>query len=120
MMAEFGYLHLVKQGLKFKQKTEMEKIKEELRKMLESGRIPVFEIEVIMDGEKGWILFDISICEDTVRAEHVALNEAEEESDKIAFKSVDIDPDFSLDWHLQQLLEECQTAIMNSDFVEMV
>jgi hypothetical protein len=105
------------QGLKFK---EMKKIKKEFRKMIESGRIPVFEIEVVRDGEKDWILFDISIWEDTLRAEHVVLTEAEEKSDKIAFKSVDIDPDFSLDWHLQQLLQECQTAIMDSDFVEMV
>ena len=98
----------------------MEKIKEEFRKMIESGRTPVFEIEVIRDGEQDWILFDISIWENTLRAEHVALTEFEEKSDKIAFKSVDIDPDFSLDWHLQQLLEECQAAIMDSDFVEMV
>ena len=98
----------------------MEKIKEEFREMIESGRIPVFEIEVIIDGKQDWILFDISIWENTLRAEYESLTEAEEKSDKIAFKSVDIDPDFSLDWHLQQLLEECQTAIMNSDFVEMV
>jgi len=88
--------------------------------MIKSGRIPVFEIEVIRDGEMDWIMFDISIWDNTLRAEHVALTEAEEKSDKIAFKSVGIDPDFSLDWHLQQLLEECQTAIMDSDFVEMV
>ena len=98
----------------------MENIKEEFRKMIESGRIPVFEIEVIIDGELDWILFDISIWENTLRAEHEALTEAEEKGDKIAFKSVDIDPDFSLDSHLQQLLEECQAAIMDSDFVEMV
>ena len=98
----------------------MEKIKEEFLKMIESGRIPVFEIEVIRDGEQDWILFDISIWENTLRAEHVALTEAEEKSDKVAFKSVDIDPDFGLQWHLEGLMEECQAALMESEFVEVV
>ncbi len=98
----------------------MEKIKEEFLKMIKSGRIPVFEIEVTRDGEMDWIMFDISIWDNTLRAEHVALTEAEEKSDKIAFKSVDIDPDFSLDWHLEGLLEKCQTAIIESEFVELI
>jgi len=98
----------------------MEKIEAEFQEMIESGRIPVFEIEVKRNGEQDWVLFDISIWENTLRAEHGALTEAEEKSDKIAFKSVDIDPDFSLDWHLQELLEECQAALMESEFVEVV
>ena len=98
----------------------MEKIKEEFQIMIESGRIPVFEIEVTRNGEQDWILFNISLWNGQLRAEHEALTEAEEKSDKIAFKSVDIDPDFSLDWHLQQLMEECQTALMESEFVEVI
>ena len=98
----------------------MEKIKAEFQTMIESGKIPVFEIEVKRDGEQDWILFHIEIWENTLRAEHEALTEAEEKSDKIAFKSVDIDPDFSLDWHLEGLMEECQIALMKSEFVEVI
>lgn len=98
----------------------MEKIKEEFRKMLESGKIPVFEIEVKRNSKQDYILFHISIRKNTLRAEHEALTEAEEKSNKIAFKSVDIDPDFGLNWHLEGLFEECTNAILESEFVELV
>jgi len=98
----------------------MEKIKAEFQEMIRSGRIPLFEIEVKRNGEQDWILFHIEIWENTLRANHEALTEAEEKSDKIAFKSVDIDPDFSLQWHLEGLIEECQAALMESEFVEVV
>lgn len=98
----------------------MEKIKEEFQEMIRSGRIPIFEIEVTRNGEQDWVLFHIEIWENTLRAEHEALTEAEKKSNKIAFKSVDIDPDFNLQWHLEGLMEECQTALMESEFVELV
>lgn len=98
----------------------MEKIKKEFQEMIESGIIPMFEIEVTRNGEKDWILFHIEIWENTLRAKHKALTEAEEKSDKIAFKSVDIDPDFDLQWHLEGLMEECQNALMESDFVAVI
>ena len=98
----------------------MERIKAEFQEMRESGTIPIFEIEVTRNGEQEWIIFDISISDDKIIAHHEALTEAEEKSDKIAFKSVDIDPDFSLDWHLEGLMEECQNALMESEFVEVI
>lgn len=98
----------------------MEKIKKEFQEMIDSGRIPLFEIEVTRNGEQDWILFDISISDDKIIAHHEALTEAEEKSDEIAFKSVDIDPDFSLQWHLEGLMEECQNALMESEFVEVI
>lgn len=98
----------------------MEKIKQEFQEMIESGIMPMFEIEVTRNGEQDWIIFNISIWENTLRAEHEPLTEAEEKSDKIAFKSVDIDPNFSLQWHLEGLMEECQNAILESEFVELV
>lgn len=97
----------------------MEKIKEEFQRMVESVRIPVFEIEVTRNGEQDWVLFNISLWNGQLRAEHEALTEAEEKSEKIAFKSVDIDPDFNLQWHLEGLMEECQNALMESEFVEV-
>lgn len=98
----------------------MEKIKEEFRKMLESGKIPVFEIEVKRNSKQDYILFHISIRKNTLRAEHEALTGVEEKSNKIAFKSVDIDPNFGLNWHLEGLFEECTNAILESEFVELV
>jgi hypothetical protein len=98
----------------------MEKLKKEFKKLIESGTIPVFEIEVIRDGEKDWVIFDISISDNKVIAHHEALTEAEKKSDKIAFKSVEIDADFGLNYHLNELLEECQTALMESEFVDII
>lgn len=98
----------------------MERIKSGFQEMIKSGTIPVFEIEVTRNGKQDWIVFDISISDDKIIAHHEALTEAEEMSDKIAFKSVDIDPDFSLQWHLEELMEECQNALMESEFVEVV
>lgn len=98
----------------------MEKIKAEFQEMRESGIIPIFEIEVIRNRKKDWIIFDISISDDKIIAHHEPLTEAEEKSEKIAFKSVDIDPGFSLQWHLEGLMEECQNALMESEFVEVI
>lgn len=98
----------------------MEKIKQEFQEMIESGIMPMFEIEVNRNGKQDWILFHIRIWKGTLRAEHEPLTEAEEKSDKIAFKSVDIDPNFSLQWNLEGLMEECQNAILESEFVELV
>ncbi len=97
----------------------MERIKAEFQEMRESGTIPVFEIEVTRNGKQDWILFNISLWNGQLRAEHEPLTKAEEKNDRIAFKSVDIDPDFSLQWHLEGLMEECQAALMQSEFVEV-
>ena len=79
--------------------------------------IKIFEIEVIdKNKEKDYVIFDISIHNDTLRAEHIALTNEEEQSDKIAFKAVQLDDSFTLDELLQELHEECTNAILNSDF----
>jgi len=84
--------------------------------------IKVFEIPVIdkRTGENEYILFDIELDIETRRfvATHEALTEEESDSDKIAFCSIDIDPDYSLDRNLEELLTECNTAILESDFFE--
>ena len=98
----------------------MEKIKQEFQEMIESGIMPMFEIEVTRNGEQDWIIFNISIWENTLRSEHEPLTEAEEKSDKIAFKSVDIDPNNRKKKNLEGLMEECQNAILESEIVELV
>jgi len=83
--------------------------------------IRIFEVSVIdkRTGETDYIIFDISINDDKLQAQHVALNEEEQASNKIAFKSVDIDGDYCLDSHLESLHEECINAVISSDFYEL-
>ena len=91
----------------------MKNIKNQFSKL---NQIPVFEFEVIHSITKktDHIVFNISIRGNNFRAEHFALNPQEEKSNKIAFKSIEIDEDFSLDENLQELYEECQNAILKS------
>jgi hypothetical protein len=84
-------------------------------------KIKVFEIEVLdkKTGETTYILFDISINEDSLTAQHEALTEAQAQSNKIATQTIEIDTDFSLDANLANLYEVCQDAILWSDFFEL-
>lgn len=97
----------------------MENLKQEFE---EITLLRIFEIEVIdrRTNEADYIIFDISINGDNLQAQHVGLNKEEEQSDKIAFKSIELDDCFSLDENLFDLLEECNEAINNSEFYELV
>lgn len=83
--------------------------------------LPMFEIEVIdkRTNEIDYIIFDISIRENKFIAQHVALNEAQQQSNKIAYCSINIDIFLSLDENLQELYDECIEAINNSTFYEL-
>jgi hypothetical protein len=91
--------------------------------LINSGKITCFEIAVIdkRTNEEDYIIFDIEIpvSKGKLRASHVGLTEQEEQSEKIAFKSVDVNECFSLDEHLQELHGECAEAVCNSDFYEL-
>lgn len=99
----------------------MEKLIEEF-KLVE--KMKLFEIEVFNKSEKEneFLTFDISIDVDnnTLVAQHVALTNEEEQSDKIAFKSVDLDDCFSLDELLQELYNTCLETIIDSEFYELI
>ena len=84
-------------------------------------KIKCFEMEVIdkRSQDEDYIIFDIAIEGNELIAQHVALNEAEEQSKFVAYKSVEIDEGFSLDENLSNLLDECTTAILNSEFYEL-
>lgn len=84
--------------------------------------LKMFEIEVIRKdtGETDHVIFEISLQKNTLVAQHEALTEKQERSKKIAFKKVVLDPYFSLDENLQELFEECQTALIDSEFFELV
>ena len=100
----------------------MQDIKTEFNEITE---FRIFEIGVIDKREEekqtDYLIFDIEIDEEknTFKATHTPLNEEEEESNKIAFKFIDIDADFSLDTHLQELHEICIESILNSEFYEL-
>ena len=82
----------------------------------------IFEIEVLdtRTKETDWITFDISINSGEFLAQHVALTQDQEDSTKIAFVSIEIDPDFSLDENLQELNTACIEAILESDWFTLV
>jgi hypothetical protein len=85
--------------------------------------IKVFEFPVInkRTGEKDFIVFDIELDIETRRfiATHESLTKEESKSGKISFCSIAIDPDFCLDSNLEELSNECQTAIFDSEFFEL-
>jgi hypothetical protein len=83
--------------------------------------LPMFEIETIdkRTKEQEYIIFDISIQDNKFRAEHIALNEAQQQSNKIAFCSVNVDSFLTLDENLQELYDECINSILESSFYEL-
>lgn len=93
-----------------------------IREQFESmNTLPLFEIAVtdLRTQTDEYIIFNISIQDGKFIAQHVALNEAQQQSNKIAFCSVNIDMFFSLDENLQELYDECIEAINNSSFYEL-
>jgi hypothetical protein len=98
-----------------------ETLKTELAHLCSRGIFPLFEIAVIdkRTNEEDWITFDVEITETHVKATHVALSEEEERSEKIAFKAIEIQEDWNLEAHLSDLLDECQTAIIDSEFFRL-
>jgi hypothetical protein len=93
-------------------------IKQQFDEMRNKGIEPLFEMPVIdkRTGEQDFILFIVSIRNRQLVAVHVALNSEEENSEKIAYKAVDIDEDFDLDHHLNQLYILAENALFESEF----
>ncbi len=83
--------------------------------------IPVFEIEVTdkRTQETEYIVFDIKAYKKYFKATHESLTYKQKDSNKIAFVSVEIDNDSSLDKNLNELYSECCDAIICSDFYEL-
>lgn len=81
----------------------------------------IFEIQVIIKstGEIDYIIFDVKIVGNEFRAYHGPLTTEQINSEKVAFCSIEIDPDFSLDENLTELFSECQQAIIDSEFFEL-
>ena len=69
--------------------------------------------------EQEYIIFNISIQEGKFIAQHVALSQEQEDSNKIAFCSVSASNWLTLDENLEELFCECIEAINNSSFYEL-
>lgn len=96
---------------------------EVLREELQNcGRINVFEVEVLnkKTQEKDYVVFDIEIIGNEFRAYHIPLTKKEVKSQKIAFEYVEVFEDWSLDGHLHDLYDACTTAIIDSEFYELI
>ena len=99
----------------------MNTIKSLKREFANIDKLRMFEVEVLNKEtqETDYIIFDIEIEKNSLKATHIALTEIQEKSNKIAFVKVDFDDCFSLDENLQNLHEECINAILESDFFEL-
>lgn len=95
--------------------TEFKQAWDELR-AYKAFEVPMVELST---GNDEYILFGIELRGEKFVAEHVSLTWAQKSSPKISFVSIDIDYDFSIDSHLQELYGECINAIIMSDFYKL-
>jgi chromosome condensin MukBEF ATPase and DNA-binding subunit MukB len=84
-------------------------------------KLPMFEIEVIdkRTNEQEYIIFNISLLGSKFMAEHIAMNQEQEDSYKIAYCSIVSSNWLTLDENLEELYFECIEAINNSEFYEL-
>mgnify|MGYP003681750542 CR=1 FL=1 len=73
----------------------------------ESDCVPIFEIEIATEaGDKDWLECNVYFLGNSIVAERGSVSTAEEKSVYIPKSAVVVDPAFSLDAHLEWLLEE--------------
>lgn len=86
------------------------------------AKLRMFEIEVLnkKTQETDYIIFNIDLIKNTLVATHEALTKKQEKSKKVAYVSLPLDKYFSIDENLSNLLDECNLAILNSDFFELI
>ena len=96
-------------------------IKEEFQNMIHSGKINIFEIEVINKetAETDYIIFEIEIYKNSFFVSFVPLTHKQEKSKKIAHFTEKIDKFYSLNKHLESLYTKCIDQLINSDFYEL-
>jgi hypothetical protein len=84
--------------------------------------IKCFEFEVInkQTSERDWICFDIELKGSTFYATHISLNKKQAKSKKISFVKHVCDIDFSIDMNLNELLDTCLCALLDSDFYTLI
>lgn len=93
-----------------------------IREQFESmNTLPMFEIAVVDKRTQTdeYIIFNISLEDSKFIAQHVALNQQQEDSNKISFCSVSASNWLTLDENLEELFCECIEAINESTFYEL-
>ena len=87
----------------------------------EIQKIKIFEIEVknIISEENEFLTFEIYIDDKNLYCHSLPMTEAEEKSDKIKIISIELDENFDIDEHLQELYSNCIEEILNSDFYDI-
>ena len=86
----------------------------------ESDCVPIFEIEIATEaGDKDWLECNVYFLGNSIVAERGSVSTAEEKSVYIPKSAVVVDPAFSLDAHLEWLLEEVQQDIIDGDFYSL-
>lgn len=83
--------------------------------------LPIFEIAVVdkRTQEQEYIIFNISLEDSKFIAQHIALKQEQEDSNKIAFCSVSASNWLTLDENLEDLYSECIQSIIDSTFYEL-
>ena len=88
----------------------------------EIQKIKIFEIEVknLLTGENEFFTFEIKIDEKNLYCYSEPMTEEESKSNKIKIISIELDDNFDIDAHLQDLYSNCIEEIINSDFYELI
>tara|TARA_R110000772_G_scaffold173326_1_gene285271 strand:+ start:1078 stop:1386 length:309 start_codon:yes stop_codon:yes gene_type:complete len=95
----------------------MTKYVKQLKKELEEcGKMPIFEIEVTdKDGAKDYIVCEIFFRGNSIIAQRDGVSTKERKSKFIANTKRVVDPSFSLDENLQELLSDIESDIEFGD-----
>ena len=93
-----------------------------IQQFYEIQKFRIFEVEVknVISEENEFLTFEIEIDVKQLYCYSAPMTEAEEKSDKIKIISVDLDDNFDIDAHLQDLYSNCIEEIINSDFYELI
>ena len=84
--------------------------------------LKMLEIQVLdkRTNERDYIIFDIELHGVTFYAYHIALNDKQAKSKKIAFVKHVCDIDSSIDSNLESLLDGCICAILQSEYYSLI
>ena len=86
----------------------------------DSTSLPIFEIGVVnQKNEYDYIVCDISVRDNQLVAQRDAVSTEEEQSRYIAKTVVDIDDDFTLDSHLEMLLEAINYDVIDGNLYNL-
>lgn len=86
----------------------------------DSALLPIFEIEVTDNADHtDYVICDISVRDNQLVAQRDAVSTEEKQSRYIAKTVINIDDDFTLEWHLEMLLEVINYDIIDGDLYNL-